>query len=119
MSIPPKNLPADAVPHSTTSADEGPVENSSMSIITTELPCPLLELSAELRNKIWETYYYDVALKGSSTNLLAATDPSSALLSTCRQVKAEASGFFKAAKLRFWKKTCFTFDLEMFYSRRS
>ncbi|SMR51418.1 unnamed protein product [Zymoseptoria tritici ST99CH_3D1] len=126
MAIPPKNVPPDAMPCSATSADEGPVEKSSSPSETTEitkttetaetaeLPCPLLELSAELRNKIWELHYSDDKSTKRGIALLDAKGPSPALLLTCRQAKSDSSGFFKTAHLRFWKKKSFALSVELY-----
>ncbi|SMY23182.1 unnamed protein product [Zymoseptoria tritici ST99CH_1A5] len=69
--------------------------------------CPLLKLSAELRNKIW-SLSYTVEVKAASTDLATACGPSYALLSTCRQINAEASGFFKEARICYWTHNHFT-----------
>ncbi|SMQ46657.1 unnamed protein product [Zymoseptoria tritici ST99CH_3D7] len=73
-------------------------------------PCPLLGLSAELRNNVWELAYTFRKESGTETDLLGDQCPTTALLLTCRQIKSEAIGFFEAAESRYWEQDLFVLE---------
>lgn len=67
--------------------------------------CPLLDLAAELRNRIYE--YVFAHDEEKEVDLLHATPPSSALLRTCRQIYSEANQVYKHAFREFWTSSRF------------
>ncbi|SMR51419.1 unnamed protein product [Zymoseptoria tritici ST99CH_3D1] len=86
-------------------------EDSSPTVITNDLPCPLLELSAELRNAVWTLAFADVDTN-RIIDIFTATGPSSALLRTCRQINSEAGGIFDTSQRSYWKENKFTIEGE-------
>ncbi|SMY20343.1 unnamed protein product [Zymoseptoria tritici ST99CH_1A5] len=75
-------------------------------------PCPLLGLSAELRNNIWELAYTFSTRSRNETDILKEPYPTPDLLLTCRQIKSEAIGFFEAAESRYWEQDLFVLERE-------
>lgn len=70
-------------------------------------PCRLLNLAAELRNRIYELAFTADDDNGVGTPFLNATGPSKALLITCHQVYDEARGLHKQAFRQYWRQSTF------------
>ncbi|KJX98809.1 hypothetical protein TI39_contig390g00010 [Zymoseptoria brevis] len=81
-------------------------QNSSPATTSGGMPCPLLQLSAELRNKMWELAF-TVNDKSTRVDLFKAVGPSCALLLTCKKISSEATGIFKTAQHHYWEETKF------------
>jgi len=67
----------------------------------TSHPCRLLDLPAELRNRIYELAFSTE----TETNLLEAVPPPKHLLLACRQIYQEAVGLHKIAFRSYWADT--------------
>jgi hypothetical protein len=61
-------------------------------------------------NEIWALSFITNTKPHERLDLLSATGPSSALLSTCQQINSEARGIFATARQDFWRDNKFTID---------
>ncbi|KAK5121255.1 hypothetical protein LTR85_005421 [Meristemomyces frigidus] len=67
--------------------------------------CRLLSLPAELRNWIYELTF--TTPDTDEVDLLNTSPPSKCLLTTCRQIGAEATALYKSAFRHYWKTSHF------------
>jgi hypothetical protein len=72
--------------------------------------CGFLLLPAELRNAIYE-YIYPVS-EAEDVDLLTATPPPDAILSTCRQVYEEAISIYREACHHYWSRNRFRLTID-------
>lgn len=85
--------------------------------ITRPSSCLLTELSAEMRNHIYELAFTPDTDSAQQIAIEATSPPSKALLLTCKQINSEARGLYKSAYRSYWTDVHFTLDLEKYLEK--